>query len=409
VAILFTDVTAERAAARERERLLAETEAARTALEAERGRLAEVFRQAPAFMHVLAGPDFVFEFANEAYYRLVGQRDLIGRPAFEALPEAADGGFQERIAGVMATGEPFVGRELPVTLARTPGAPPEERLIDLVYVALPEPDGTCTRVLGHGVDVTDAVRARRDVERLLAAELAARSDAERAREAAEQANQAKAAFLATMSHELRTPLNAIGGYVELLQLGVRGPVTPAQLEDLERIQRAQRHLLRLINGVLNYAKIDAGAVRYDVADVSVGEVLHACEALVAPLARAKDVRLDYDTVPPSLRVRSDREKLQQIVLNLLSNAVKFTEPGGRVTLTGQAVGDAVRIIVADREWGSRRIRSRACSRRSCRWTQRTHAHRVAPGSGWRSAGTSRAAWAATSRCRARSAAGRRSP
>jgi hypothetical protein len=78
--------------------------------------------------------------AYEAHYQLVGHRDLIGRPAFEAMPEAAAGGFPERVAGVMATGVPFVGRELPVPLARTPGAPPEERWVDLVYLPLVEPE-----------------------------------------------------------------------------------------------------------------------------------------------------------------------------------------------------------------------------------------------------------------------------
>lgn len=82
--------------------------------------LEEIFRQSPAFLHVPRGPEFVFEFANEAYYQLVGRRDLIGRPAFEVMPEAAAGGYPERIARVMTTGEPFVEHELPVTLARTP-------------------------------------------------------------------------------------------------------------------------------------------------------------------------------------------------------------------------------------------------------------------------------------------------
>lgn len=128
------------------------------------GILENVFQEAPSFLHVLRGPDFVFEFANEAYHRLVGRRELIGRPAFEVMPEAAAGGYPEMIARVMTTKEPFSGRELPVTLARTAGAPAEERLIDLVYLPLVEPDGTCVRVLGHGTDVTEMVQARKRIE-----------------------------------------------------------------------------------------------------------------------------------------------------------------------------------------------------------------------------------------------------
>ena len=170
VLVTLRDVTAEvagRRAESERARLAAALAAERTTL------LDEVFRRAPSFLHVLRGPDFVFELANEAYYTLVGRRDLLGRPAFEALPEVAAGDFPARLAQVMATGMPFVGRELPVTLARTPGAPPEERVIDLVYLPLLDGDGACTRVLGHGVDVTDNVRARRRTEATLAERTAA--------------------------------------------------------------------------------------------------------------------------------------------------------------------------------------------------------------------------------------------
>jgi signal transduction histidine kinase len=151
-----------------------------------------------------------------------------------------------------------------------------------------------------------------------------------------------------MSHELRTPLNAIGGYAELMEMGVHGPVTPEQRADLARIQRSQRHLLGLINGVLNYAKIDAGVVHYDVADVPLADVLPTCEALVAPQARARRLELRQDPDAGAHTVRADREKVQQILLNLLSNAIKFTEPGGRIdVLTSAGPPGVVRIVVAD--------------------------------------------------------------
>jgi PAS domain S-box-containing protein len=127
---------------------------------AEMSMLRAILEASPSFLHVLQGPSFIFEFANDAYYRLVGHRDLLGRPAFEAMPEAA-GNYPHLIAQVMETRQPFHGRELPVMLARVPGAQPEERLIDLVYLPLIETDGTCTRVLGHGTDVTENVQSRR--------------------------------------------------------------------------------------------------------------------------------------------------------------------------------------------------------------------------------------------------------
>jgi PAS domain S-box-containing protein len=340
VAVLFTDVTEKHVAAEERERLL-------HALGVERSRLAYVFQAAPAFLAVLRGPGHVFELANDAYYQLVGHRDLIGRPVADALPEIRGQGFVELLDGVRQTGTPYVGREQPVLLARTPGAPPEQVFVDFVYLPLVEADGTCSGIIAHGSDVTEQVMARRQVEALLADSERARAEAEAARAEAEAANRAKSEFLAVMSHELRTPLNAIGGYAELLSMGIRGPVTPAQGEDLNRIQTSQRHLLGLINEVLNYAKLETGTVQFDLEDVPAREALRAAELLVAPQARAKRLALVLTECEPSLVVRGDSEKLRQILVNLLSNALKFTDPGGRIELTAAADGGRVLFRVHD--------------------------------------------------------------
>ena len=213
--------------------------------------------------------------------------------------------------------------------------------------------GEIVRWFGVSVDIDDRKRVEAERARLLAAEREARAEAE-------TANRAKGEFLAVMSHELRTPLNAIGGYAELIELGIRGPVTPQQRDDLARIQKSQRHLLGLINGVLNYSRAEAGAVHYDLDDVPLDAVLATCETLIAPQARAKRIALKVVGCSASLTARADREKLQQIVVNLLSNAVKFTAAGGSVTVTcarhadggGEArvvvkVGDTGRGIAAD--------------------------------------------------------------
>jgi signal transduction histidine kinase len=270
----------------------------------------------------------------------VGQRELIGKPVLEALPEVHGQGFKELLDGVLATGEPLVGRELPLLVARTPGAAPEERFIDLTCFATVESDGTRSGVIAHGADMTEQVLARREAER-------ARDEAEAARAEAEGANRAKSEFLAVMSHELRTPLNAIGGYAELLEMGIRGPVTAVQVEDLRRIQKSQRHLLGLINEVLNYARLETGTVEFNVTDVAVREAFSIAELLVAPQAGEKGLTLVFRAVPPTLTVRADPEKLRQILVNLASNAVKFTDPGGTVEISCAAVEGHVRIQVRD--------------------------------------------------------------
>ena len=186
-----------------------------------------------------------------------------------------------------------------------------------------------------------------DNARLYRAEQEARAEAERARQEAETANQAKTDFLATMSHELRTPLNAIGGYAELLEMGVRGNLTSDQREDLRRIQRSQRHLLALINDVLNFARIDGGHIDLRMTSVPLHQALAGMEALIAPQIARKSQRYEYSGVDPSVSALADRDKLTQIVLNLLSNAMKFTPEGGSIRVDADYDDETVIIRVSD--------------------------------------------------------------
>lgn len=164
---------------------------------------------------------------------------------------------------------------------------------------------------------------------------------------ARAANNAKSDFLTVMSHELRTPLNAIGGYVELLEMELRGPLTAAQKRDLERIKASQQHLLGLISGVLDLARVESGKVAYDVENMQLSPFLSGLDALIEPQATAKEITLDYVPCAPDLTVLADREKLRQILLNLLSNAIRHTPPGGRVTLSAAPAGTRVQVAVED--------------------------------------------------------------
>ncbi|MGH7446338.1 MAG: PAS domain-containing sensor histidine kinase [Longimicrobiales bacterium] len=166
----------------------------------------------------------------------------------------------------------------------------------------------------------------------------------RAKAAADRANQAKSEFLAVVSHELRTPLNAIAGYVQLIEMGIHGQVTDAQREALERIEHSQRHLLRLINDVLNLARIEAGHVDYRIDDVALTEIMDEVTPMVEPQLSAAGLSFDLSMSPAEV-VSADREKVQQIMLNLLSNAIKFTPVGGRVTVAATRRDESEHVFI----------------------------------------------------------------
>ena len=175
-----------------------------------------------------------------------------------------------------------------------------------------------------------------------------RAQSRAAQEAAETANRAKSDFLAAMSHELRTPLNAIGGYTELMEMGLRGPVTAEQQKDLLRIRNSQQHLLGLVGRILDLSRIERGEVDYERTSIAIDPLLIGLEDLVFPQAHAKKQTLNYKPDEEQLVVIADREKLRQIVINLLSNAIRHSPSGAAITIEAHRAGPAaVGIVVAD--------------------------------------------------------------
>ena len=436
-----------------------ELERARETAERAERRIHEVFAQAPAFLAVLRGPEHRFEFANEAYRRLVGNRSIIDQPVADALPEVREQGFIDLLDDVYSTGSPFVGRAIPVMLERVHGEPPQQVYVDFVYQPLTGADGSIEGIVAHGSDVTDAVTARTVIEenasqyRFLAdsipvqvwtattdglldyvnlraetyfgasasaligtgwqsfvhredLELAgarwahalstgapyevefrlrgaegeyrwhlARGTAQRStdgellrwfgtntdieeskrneaelqrltREATE-ANRAKSDFLAAMSHELRTPLNAIGGYAQLIEMGVRGPVTDAMVEDLRKIQRSKEHLNTLVGGVLAFAKGGAGRLELRTRAVPLGALLRSVLDMIAPQLAERSLNLAPVQAVDDIVLHADEDKSRQILLNVLANALKFTPVGGNISVSATAAGGMGRISVRD--------------------------------------------------------------
>jgi PAS domain S-box-containing protein len=196
------------------------------------------------------------------------------------------------------------------------------------------PDGRFEGFIVYGWDITE----RRAAE---AALMAAKDEAERA-------NRAKSDFLSRMSHELRTPLNAVLGFGQLLETDRSEPLGPVQRSRVQELLRGGRHLLSLINDVLDLARIEAGTLLLDLVPVDLDRLVRECLPLMEPAAAARGVVMAVHPAGAEAgAVLADRTRLKQVLLNLLSNAVKYNRPGGRVDIRWHVVGEAVRIEVVD--------------------------------------------------------------
>lgn len=281
------------------------------------------------------------------------EKEEIVRELWRRYPYRADAPFG--VPAVVRTGEPQFLREVPADQIRA-FARGADHLALLSALAprsyLCVPLAARGRVFGAlSLVFSDSGRVYSPADLELAQELARRAaialeNARLFREA-EEANRAKAEFLAMMSHELRTPLNAIAGYAELLAMQVHGPLTAEQHQHVTRIQRSQHHLLSLVNNVLNFARIEAGNVHYDIVPLSLAPILADAEAAIRPQLEARQLAFENRSSGASPLVLGDGEKVLQILLNLLSNAVKFTGAGGVIAIATEVDDTHVHVLVSD--------------------------------------------------------------
>ncbi|MGQ0550616.1 MAG: ATP-binding protein [Armatimonadota bacterium] len=273
---------------------------------------------------VVTDPDFRFEYVNQEFARLVGRtpESLIGKTGFDVMaPEDHPSILESRER--RSQGE-TVSQE--VRLRHVDGH-------DVLVLATGAPRLRNGKVVGSITVTTDLTERKRANEIRLA------------KEAAEEANKAKGEFLSRMSHELRTPLNAILGFAQLLEMD---QLSPPQRESVEHILHGGRHLLELINEVLDISRIDEGRLRISLEPVSVREVVGESLKLITPLAADGVIRIEGNlNVAGDRHVQADRQRLKQVLLNLLANAVKYNHKGGKVTVGYQENNGRLRINVSD--------------------------------------------------------------
>jgi len=300
-----------------------------------------LFQAAPGSYLVL-DPDLVIVAVSDAYLRdtMTVREQIVGRELFEVFPDNPDDPEATGESNLRASLDRVRRDHAPDTMAlqqydiRRPeadGGGFEVRFWSPVNSPVLEPDGDLAFIIHSVADVTELVRRDKAL-------LEAKEDAERA-------NAAKSEYLSRMSHELRTPLNAILGFAQLLELE---DLADVQRENLHFILSAARHLLALINEVLDIAAIEAGRLPLSLEPVAVADVVAETVSLIRPLADQHEVLLVSPPVSCQVHVLGDRQRLKQILLNLLSNAVKYNRQGGRVELEcGPADGDRMRVAVRD--------------------------------------------------------------
>lgn len=300
----------------------------RQAAERERARLYELFMQVPVPIAVLKGEELRFELANAAFCALADRRDLTGRTVRELFPELENHDVIPIVERVLATGETAQKSEMAVPLFRQGSL--REVYVNFVVQALDAPVLGGRVLVAAVTDVTDQVEARKKVEAL--------------RAAAEQASRAKDDFVSTLSHELRTPLNAIIGWATMLRKGVL-PADRAQ-QALETVERNALLQARLIDDMLDLARIEQGKLVLSVGPVEMVRVVEAAIDAVRPAAEAKGVRLQ-PVLDSHATIVGDADRLQQVVWNLCSNAIKFTPRGGRVQVCLRREHSYVEVCVTD--------------------------------------------------------------
>jgi signal transduction histidine kinase len=302
------------------------------------GALARHFADIPIAYAVTEGPAHTLRYANRAFVALQEAGEVsIGHPAARAGATATD---LAPLLDRAFRGGAAVRDEL-VTSAE--GAP---RWRCTVWPLAPDtgsPQGLAVEIRDNAPIEEALSRQRAISERLL---LGALREQDATRQALD-ASRVKSYFLRSMSHELRAPLNAIGGYAELMEMGLHGPVTPQQKEDLARIKHSQQHLAKLIAEIVTYVQIGSGHVEYHLSEVSVQSALDSVIHMLDVAINDKRLTLDRQAVDSRSVLWTDPDRVVQILVNLVTNAVKYTPAGGAITLSATTTSDAVLIHVAD--------------------------------------------------------------
>jgi PAS domain S-box-containing protein len=294
--------------------------------------LNSVVENIPHMIFIKDAKDLRFIQINHAGEKILGlsRKELIGKNDYDLFPKGEADFFASRDRAALESGMPL---DIPQERVQTEGG---NLTLHARKIPMLGSDGKPQYLLGIGEDITSQIEAQESIRQ--------------AKDEAERANRSKSEFLSRMSHELRTPLNAILGFGQLLELEKN--LNAEQQESVRHIMSGGRHLLGLINEVLDIARIEAGRMAVSLEPVSLPDLLNDVAQLVSPLAREREIQLLQPTENQAdLFAYADRQRLKQVLLNLLSNAIKYNRRGGEVRIATRCLRDEtthkVRVEVAD--------------------------------------------------------------
>ena len=293
-----------------------------------RANLYALLMRAPAAVCVVRGAEQTIELANPVFQQLAGGREMLGRPAREALAGAA--ALLEPLQEVLESGETAIRAELPLRVHEDSDAA-EERTFTFVYQPMIGAEGEVEGTVLFGFDITEQVRARRALESVA--------------EKMHAADRAKDEFIAVISHELRTPMTSILGWTRMLALGDLDEQT--HLEALDSLERSTRAQAKLIEDLLDESRISAGKLRLDLRAVDLVALVDEAVRNAQPSAVAKGIAFSASGERDRYQTFADPLRLQQVIGNVLSNAIKFTPEGGHVSVRVERDGTFAAVEVTD--------------------------------------------------------------
>ncbi len=295
-------------------RLLSQSETARRLLETG-------FQQAPGFVAFLRGREHVFELVNEAYMRLVGQRELVGKRVFDALPETRAQGFEELLDRVYASGQAHVGRDVKIDLTDEKGEH-HARYVDFVYQPLFDDGGQVAGIFVQGNDVTTQHHALCQLQ---------------------QAIEVKENFLTLLSHELKNPLSSVRMAASLMR-HTSGKDDPRQVRAVEILNNQTSVLARLVDDLVDVETVRTGKLTLDVEPVSLQDVVQMAVESMQMYIGLRGHRLDVILGDDPIFVKGDSVRLCQVFTNLLSNAAKYSPEGSVIVLSVRSRADETVVI-----------------------------------------------------------------